>query len=248
MIVGVLQARSSSRRLPRKVLSDLAGAPMILRQVERLRRASRLDRLVIATTTDPSDGPLVEVCESAGLAVHRGSVDDVLERVIGAAAGAAHVARLTGDCPLTDPDIVDLVIETHLAGRHDYTSNAHERTFPDGLDVEVMRYDALARAALEATLPSEREHVTPYLYGHPELFDLGSVTQGRDLSALRWTVDEAVDLEFVRQVYGALYPVNPAFTTADVLALLAERPELGRMNDHIPTNEGYVRSLEEDPE
>lgn len=247
MIVGVLQARLSSRRLPGKVLADVVGRPMILRQVERLLRARRMDALVIATTSDPSDAPLVAACEAEGLRVHRGSVDDVLTRVLDAAPEAEHIVRLTADCPLADPAVIDAVIEAHLASGDDYTSNALVRTFPDGLDVEVVRRAALAAAARDAELPSEREHVTPFLYGHPERFRLGHVTRADDLSALRWTVDEPVDLTFVREVYGALYPQNPAFSTDDVLALLRARGELTELNRHIPTNEGYTRSLAEDP-
>lgn len=248
MIVGVLQARCTSRRLPGKVLADLVGRPMILRQVERLARARRLDRLVVATTTDPTDDELAALCEREGLACHRGSLDDVLDRVLQAAVGAEHVVRLTADCPLADPDVVDRVIAAHLEGGFDHTSNALRRTFPDGLDVEVVRHAALATAAQEATLPSQREHVTPFLYDHPERFAIGHVVDAVDRSALRWTVDEPVDLEFVRSVYAELHPADPAFTTEDVLALLARRPELGRANAHIPTNEGYDRSLAADPE
>jgi len=246
MITGVLQARCTSRRLPGKVLADLVGKPMILRQVERLLRAARLDRLVVATTTDPSDDALAEACAAESLACFRGSLEDVLGRVLHAAGDADHIVRLTADCPLSDPAVIDLVIETHLEEANDYTSNALERSFPDGLDVEVMRREALEIAAREAGLSSEREHVTPYLYGNPERFQIGSVISSKDHSALRWTVDEAEDLEFVRAVYAELYGPNPAFTTADVLHLLSAQPELARLNDHIPTNEGYDRSLSED--
>lgn len=247
LIVGVLQARCASRRLPGKVLADVLGEPLIGRQLERLGRSARLERVVVATSDDASDDPLAAWCARRGVACHRGAVDDVLARVLAAAGAARHVVRATADCPLCDPTLVDRVVEQHLAGDHDYTSNALVRTFPDGLDVEVVRSSALRAAAREARLPSEREHVTPFLYGHPERFSLGSVEGAPDLSHLRWTVDEPADLAFVRAVYGALYPRDAAFTTADVLALLAEHPELARLNAGIATNEGYARSLAEDP-
>ena len=250
-IFGVLQARTSSRRLPGKVLADVLGRPMILRQVERLLRAERMDGLVIATSTDPSDDALASECQAAGIALHRGDIDDVLERVVSAveahAPEAAHVVRLTADCPLADPAIVDAVIAKHLEERFDYTSNSLERTFPDGLDVEVVRRGALEVARREATLPSQREHVTPFLYAHPDRFRIGQLVDGVDRSALRWTVDEPEDLELVREVYAALHPAQPDFSTDDIHALLAERPDLSRLNGHIPLNEGYARSLSEDP-
>ena len=250
-IVGVLQARSSSRRLPGKVLADLLGRPMILRQVERLERARRMGTLVLATSSDASDDALADTCEAAGLRVHRGSIDDVLERIAAAvdahAPDASHVVRLTADCPLADPEIVDAAIALHLEGRFDYTSNALRRTYPDGLDVEVVRRGALEAARREARLPSEREHVTPFLYAHPGRFRLGHLIDEVDRSGLRWTVDEPEDLELVRAVYAELYPARPDFGADDVHALLARRPDLAGLNGHIATNEGYSRSLAEDP-
>ena len=246
MIVGVVQARAASRRLPGKVLADLLGAPMLARQLERLGRARRLDRLVVATTGEPEDDAVAQAAREAGAEVHRGSVDDVLTRVLEAAGAAEHVVRLTADCPLACPELVDRVVELHLSGAYDYTSNVHPRRFPDGLDVEVATFEALARAAREARRASEREHVTPFLWSRPERFRLGALVGERDLAHLRWTVDEPADLEFVRAVYGALHPLRPDFTTAEVLALVERRPELALVNRGIATNEGYARSLEED--
>ncbi len=247
MIVGVLQARCTSRRLPGKVLANVCGRPMILRQMDRLERAERMDRIVVATTTDPSDDPLAKLCAKRGWECYRGSVDDVLDRVLQAAGKSDHIVRLTADCPLADPELIDRVIATHLEGGHDYTSNTVTRTYPDGLDVEVVTRAAFQTAASEAKLPSEREHVTPFLYNHPERFKIGQVTEEHDHSAMRWTVDETADLEFVRTVYGELLPTVPEFTTEDVLELLERRPELVQFNEHIPTNEGYDLSLQQDP-
>ena len=242
---AVLQARCSSRRFPRKVLADLHGAPMIVRQLERVRRARRLDELVVATSTDGSDDPLVERVEAEGLRVHRGSLEDVLERFIDASAGADHVVRLTGDCPLASPAVIDALVERHLATGADYTSNTLERTFPIGLDAEVVTRAALLAAHAEADLGSEREHVTPFVYKRPERFRLENLRGPGEHGDLRWTVDEPADLEFVAAVYAALYDADPAFTTEDVLALLARRPELARINAGVE-HSGYRRSLAED--
>lgn len=248
MILGVVQARVSSTRLPGKVLAPILGEPMLARQLERVKRARRLDEVAVATSTDASDDPLEAVCERAGVACFRGSLDDVLDRFRAAAEhfGATHVVRLTGDCPLTDPAVVDATVAAHVEGGFDYTSNVDPPTFPDGLDVEVLTARTLETAWREARLPSEREHVTPYVRTHGDRFRLGCVSNGEDLSALRWTVDEPRDLAFVTAVYEALYPADPAFGMADVLALLARRPELAELNAHIERNEGMKPSLAAD--
>jgi spore coat polysaccharide biosynthesis protein SpsF len=222
MILGVLQARMSSSRLPGKVMKNLLGRPMIDRQIERLRRAETLDRLVVATSDDPSDDPLAEHLQAEGVGVFRGPLADVLGRFAGAMerfGPAEHVVRLTADCPLTDWRVLDLVVRRHLEHGNDYTSNDLIRTFPHGLDVEIVRAEALALAVREATLPADREHVTPFVYNRPDRFRLGCVTQAVDRSAERWTVDTPNDFVFARRVYERLYPANPAFTSEDILAL-----------------------------
>jgi spore coat polysaccharide biosynthesis protein SpsF len=248
MILAVLQARVSSSRLPGKVLRPILGVPMILRQVERARRAVGVDRLLVATSVDPSDDPLAELCAGDGIECFRGSLDDVLDRFYRAARPFApeHVVRLTGDCPLADPELIGEVISFHRDGGYDYVSNALEPTFPDGLDVEVFRFPCLEHAWREASLPSEREHVTPFLYHRPERFRIGCYKGDVDLSRLRWTVDEPVDFELVTRIYGELYPVRRDFTTGDILGLLERKPELKTLNTHHRRNEGLERSLEED--
>jgi spore coat polysaccharide biosynthesis protein SpsF len=223
VILGILQARMSSSRLPGKVLAPVLGQPMIARQVERLRRCRRLDRLVVATSDRPEDDELARACAGLGLEVHRGSLDDVLDRFHGALAAfgpAETVVRMTADCPLADPALIDRVIGAHLETGVDYTSNTPAtRTFPHGLDVEVMRASVLETAWREARDPYEREHVTPFIYRHPERFRLGYVSDAPSLAHLRWTVDLPEDLAFVRYVYETLYPRNPAFTSAEIAAL-----------------------------
>lgn len=228
-VVAILQARMSSTRLPGKVLSDLAGAPMILRQVERVRRAKGIDRLVVATSTDPSDDPLAELLEAAGVDVHRGPLDDVLDRFIAAldAFPAEHVVRLTGDCPLIDPEIIDATIKLHLASGADYTiSRVDPVGFPKGQDVEVVTAEALRRADELAATPEEHEHVTWGIARHPERYRAARLTAPVDEGTVRWTVDRPDDLDFVRAVFEALYPKDPAFTSDDVRAFVRSRPEL----------------------
>lgn len=247
-VIAILQARVSSSRLPRKVLAPVLGVPMLFRQVERLRRSKTIDRLIVATSVDPGDDEIVGHCAQEGVDCFRGSLDDVLDRVYRAAAShnPEHVVRLTGDCPLTDPGVLDDVVAFYLAGKYDYASNAVEPTFPDGLDVEVSRFACLETAWREAQLASEREHITLFIYRRPERFRIGHYKIAPSLAHLRWTVDEPRDLEFVRRVYEALYPANPAFAMRDVLRYLEEHPEVGGINVGIERNEGLERSLARD--
>lgn len=248
MILAILQARVSSTRLPEKVLAPILGKPMILRQIERIGRSELIDRLLLATSTDPSDDPLADLCRKEGVEIFRGDLDDVLDRFYRAARtdDPEHVVRLTGDCPLIDPWLIDRVIEFHMEGGYDYTANALEPTYPDGLDVEIMRFSVLEKSWREAKLPSEREHVTPFLQKDPERFRIGSVKNEQNLSHLRWTVDEPRDLELVRRIYEALYPQKPDFLMEDVLVLLEEHPQWKTINRNIPRNEGLEKSLRED--
>ena len=207
MILAVLQARMSSSRLPGKVMKPILGQPMIGRQLERLRRAETLDRLLVATSLDDSDDPLADYCDGLGVKVFRGSLSDVLGRFQGAAlmcGGVQHVVRLTADCTLAEPGVIDACVRLHLATGADYTSNTIERSYPDGLDVEVMRAEALADAAREADDPYEREHVTPFLYRRPERYRIAQLRQTRNLSDLRWTVDTAEDFAFIESVFATL--------------------------------------------
>jgi spore coat polysaccharide biosynthesis protein SpsF len=245
MILGILQARVSSSRLPGKVLKPILGQPMILRQLERLARSRRIDRMVLATSVDPQDDPLAAAVGATGMAVYRGSLEDVLDRVIGAASPykPEWIVRLTGDCPLADPELVDQVIEATLSAAADYGSNTLEPTYPDGLDVEVVRYAVLEEVWRAGGSIAEREHVTLGIHRHPERFRLVGIKGAGDLSRLRWTVDEARDFAFVERIYTELYAANPSFGTADILALLDRHPELSALNTGIARNEGLAKSL-----
>ena len=228
--LGILQARMTSSRLPGKVLAPILEVPMIGRQIERLRRATLLDGLVVATSTSHSDDELVEYLSGLDVQVVRGPLDDVLGRfaLVIKEYSPEVVVRLTADCPLASPVVIDQVIETFTASNLDYASNTLTPTYPDGLDVEVVRASVLTWAAANLTDPPEREHVTLGIYRRPERFTLGNVAGDEDLSALRWTVDTAEDLAFVRAVYEHLYQAHPAFELADILTLLHTHPELSR--------------------
>lgn len=232
-VLAIVQARMSSSRLPGKVLAPIAGQPMLLRQVERLARAQGVDEIVVATSTEPDDDLIADTCQRAGIACHRGPLEDVLARFAQAASthAADVILRLTADCPLTDPVVVDKLIQLMRTGDYDYASNTLDRTWPHGLDVEAMTRDALSAANNEATDPYDREHVTPFLYRRPERFRLGALTGTPDHSAIRLTVDYPEDLRVITHVYDALYPQNDAFTTDDVLAYLEANPDIGELNN-----------------
>jgi spore coat polysaccharide biosynthesis protein SpsF len=221
---------------------------MILRQLERVRRGNAIDDLVVATSEEKDDDKLAALCKERRIRCFRGSLDDVLDRFYRAAASREpeHVVRLTGDCPLADPEVIDLVVERHLADENDYTSNALVRTWPDGLDCEVVRFACLEEAWREAALPSEREHVTPFLYNHRDRYRVGSVERDPPLPRYRWTVDEEPDLELVRRIYESLYPKSAAFTTADILELLEREPDLVEINAGVDRGAGWERSMKED--
>lgn len=248
MIICIVQARSSSSRLPGKVLKSILGRPMILHELERLRRCESIDKIVLATSTDESDDELARIVTEIGVEVYRGSLDDVLDRYYQCAKQhwGEHVVRITGDCPVIDWRIVDAVIGKHLTEKNDYTRTTDG--FPDGLDTEVFRFSALEAAWKEAKLPSEREHVTLYIKKHSERFRLGQMDCEQDLSHLRWTVDEPQDFGLIRQVYEALYPSNADFGMQDILRLVEQKPEMCKINQNIQRNEGLLKSLKEDKE
>ncbi len=231
----IVQARMTSTRLPGKVLLPLAGVPMLTRLIERLRRVQRADGIVIATTTNTTDDPIAALCAEQGAPCHRGSEHDVLSRYADAARlhGADVVVRITSDCPLIDPTLIDQVIAAYEEGGSDYVSNMLPPTWPYGMAVEVFSAAALAQAHAEATQAAEREHVTPFLYGHPERYRLRNVASPLDLSQHRWTVDTPEDYELVRRLFEALVDTHPEFTQTDILAVLDAHPDWITINQHI---------------
>src|SRR5262245_10854566 len=219
-VTAIVQARSASRRLPGKVLLPVAGKPILQHELERILRARQINELILATTKDPKDDPVAALGVAVGCKVFRGDENDVLDRFYQAARESAAdvVVRLTGDEPFMDPALIDEITGSFIAGRvHDYLSNTLNPTYPDGLDVEVFEFSALENAWRNAELPSEREHVTPYIYNNSDLrggnrFLARNYPFAADLSHLRWTLDESLDLEVVREVYERLYPANPDFS------------------------------------
>ncbi|MDT8375577.1 MAG: glycosyltransferase family protein [Mariprofundaceae bacterium] len=250
MILAILQARMSSSRLPGKVLKPVLGVPMLLRQIERISRSRLIDKLCVATTSDATDNPVSKLCEENSIPCFRGSMDDVLDRYYQAAKkhGAEHIVRLTGDCPLTDPAVIDDVIRFYVDGNYDFVSNCICPTFPDGLDVAVFSRAVLEESWREAMLPSHREHVTSYARQAEGRYKIGSYEASCDRSHLRWTVDEKDDYDFVVRVYEELYPENPAFTSEDVVSLLSEKKDIASINSRFIRNEGLLKSLAEDQE
>lgn len=233
-VVAIIQARMGSTRLPGKVLKDLEGETVLARVVTRLRCARLIDELLVATTDRPADDAIVAECQRCSVPVSRGDQDDVLDRYFRAAqlVKAEVVVRITSDCPLIDPEITDKTIAAFLEACPDYASNAMVRTYPRGLDTEVMSAAALGRVWQEARKPYEREHVTPYFYEHPAEFKLLSVTGDADFSGHRWTVDTPQDLALVQSIYGR-FKGNPMFLWRDVLDLLEREPELVELNRSV---------------
>ena len=229
----IVQARMGSTRLPGKVMRDISGRPMIDRVVERARRIPAVDGVAVATSSEPVEEPLVAHLRKSGVPVHRGPEADVLSRFVGAVDRfEVHtIVRITADCPLLMPEVSGRVLDRYREGGCDYASNTLERTYPRGLDTEVLGRQSLERAADEATEPGDREHVTPYLRRHPELFELCSVTSETDRSELRWTVDEEADLELVRRVYELL--PDPMAGYGNVLKIFEDRPELKEINRQV---------------
>jgi spore coat polysaccharide biosynthesis protein SpsF len=247
-VLAIVQARVGSTRLPGKVLADLAGAPMLVRVIERLGRSRRLDRLAVATTVEPTDAVIERLCVARGTPCVRGSEDDVLDRYYRAALelGAEPtdaIVRVTSDCPLVDPTVVDRVIDAFTRGQPAiaYASNViPRRTFPRGLDVEVVRMDALGVAWRDDEDPARREHVTPFIYRHPDRFPLASVTldAGADESELRFTVDTSEDLALVRRIYEHFG--HDLFTWEEAAAVCRQNPAWLDLNRHVTQRGGVA--------
>lgn len=241
--LAVIQARVGSSRLPGKVLREIApGLTMLESVIERARKATKVDQVVVATTTEPNAVAIVAICERLGVPVSRGSELDVLDRFVQAARPYAPevLVRITSDCPLLDPGVVDLLVGMREASGADYTSNALEHSFPRGLDCEVVRYAALEQAAREATRDYERVHVMPYLYKNPERFRIESVVHERDLSRYRWTVDTPEDLALIQAIMRRLGPRARDAGFLEVLAVVEADEALSSINGTI-----VQKSLEE---
>ena len=241
---AIIQARMGSTRLPGKVMKVLRGRTVLGHVITRVRACPLLDAVIVATTMASQDDVIVAESTRWGAGIFRGSETDVLSRYYGAAreAGADLVVRVTSDCPLLDPLVLTEMLQqfrrAQAAGKPlDYLSNTLERTFPRGLDAEIFTFAALAQAMRETAQPYEREHVTPYIYQHPDIFTLESYCQPENLSHHRWTLDTEDDWRLIQVVYKALYEEDRLFTTKEVVTLLAARPDLIAVNAHVGQKE-----------
>lgn len=233
--VAIIQARMGSSRLPGKVMKVLADKTVLGHVMTRVQTISSIDEIVIATTDHPQDDILVQEARNYGVRHFRGDEQHVLSRYYAAAieSKADAIVRVTSDCPMIDPDVSSMVIDMFHSSGADYASNSLERTFPRGLDTEVFSFEALEKAYRLASLPEEKEHVTPYIYRHPDQFHLISCRHEQDLSHYRWTLDTAEDFELIQKLYDNLYTPDRLFTWKDVLEYLAKHPEITRINGHV---------------
>lgn len=245
MIVAIIQARMSSSRLPGKMLLPLGSGTVLEHTIHQVRKAKSMGKIVLATTNRPDDDGIVELCKKIDIPVFRGSLEDVLDRYYQAArqAGAEHICRITGDCPLIDPTIIDRVADEYERSKCGYISTGRvESTFPDGMDTEIFSFAALERAWNEAKLPSEREHVTPYIWKHPNLFKISEFKNDRDLSKVRLTIDEPVDYEVLKNIVANVRDLS----MNSIVEYLEKHPEVAALNGSIMRDEGYAKSLKTD--
>jgi spore coat polysaccharide biosynthesis protein SpsF len=234
---AIIEARMTSTRLPGKVLLPVLGRPLLDHLIERLRRAGTLDQIIVATTTNATDDPVEALTRDLGCGCFRGSEGDVLDRVLSAAHrfGVDLIAEITGDCPLMDPAIVDTLVGTFRLNRYDYVSNVIERTYPRGMDAQVFPTEVLDAVARLTDDPVDHEHVSLYIYNHPERFSLHNVGSGLPsrYHDLRLTVDTKEDFQLIRTIFEELYPEKPDFSLRDILDLFDRRPGLAEINRHV---------------
>jgi len=249
-IIAITQARLNSSRLPSKVVKKVKGETLLEIHIKRILRAENIDKVIIATTTREEDHAICELASQLGVACHRGSEEDVLDRFYQAALNesADYVVRLTSDCPLIDPQIIDLVIDQAIKSGADYSSNTLRPTYPDGMDVEVFKFDALKRAWLEATKNSDREHVTPYIWRNSsfhgeKLFKAFSVEGVDDHSKMRLTVDQEEDFKLIQVLIEEL---GVDCSSHAYVEFLLNHPDLQSYNAEIIRNEGLIKSIADD--
>lgn len=253
MNLAILQARMSSTRLPNKVLKEVNGIPLLKYECERILKSKNIDKLIIATSEDINDGAIVGFGKKYNVEVYRGSLNDVLSRYFECATkykeineiDNLNIVRVTGDCPIIDPVVIDEVIEYFESNDSDYTSNTLKATYPDGMDIEICTYKALEMAYKEATFKSDREHVTLYIKNNKKFQKL-NYTSKYDFSHFRLTVDEESDFELIKIIIENLYDKNPNFTYLDVVSFMTKNPDTLYINSNIIRDEGLIKSLKDD--
>ncbi len=245
-VLAVIQARVGSTRLPNKVLLPLGDKTVLEQVVDKVTLVGSIDEVVVATSIEKNNLPLINLCAEKGIRIFAGSENDVLDRFYQLAKllQPMQIVRITADCPLHDPEIIEEVIQAHLKIDADYTSNADPPTYPDGLDVEVFTFNALKEAWEKAALNSEREHVTPFIRNNPK-FKKHNVEYQSDLSTLRLTIDEEKDYELLSLIFNNFYD-REVIHLHEVLEFLQANPEAGKINKEIIRNEGYLKSLKND--
>jgi len=241
MIGAIIQARVGSSRFPNKIFAEIEGFPLIWHVFNRVKASSFIQKIVVATSVDKKDDSLEEWCVRNNIFVFRGNKENVLERFYFAAKefNLSIIVRITADDPFKDPKIIDNAIAILINEKLDFVYNNNPPSFPEGLDTEVFKYEALEIAFMNARDPFEKEHVTPYLYSHPDIIKQKNISLGKNLSHLRWTIDYPEDLEMAREVYKYLYKKNPLFEFQDILDLLEERPYIKEINAKVERSAFY---------
>jgi len=246
-ITVMIQVRTGSTRLPGKALKKIEGKPIIWHMINRVKKIKSVQQIVIVTTRKREDERFLKIAQENGILGFQGSEEDVLDRHYRCAMkfNADPIIRITSDCPLIDPYLVERILQVFLKNNYDYVTNREPPTYPDGLDTEIFSFSALKKAAIYAKMRSEREHVNPYIVKNPKKFKIFNYRNRKDLSHMRWTVDEKNDLKFVRQIYSRMKP-KMLFSTNAVLKILSKEPNLQKINQGINRNEGYSKSLKND--
>jgi|TARA_B110000438_G_scaffold182830_1_gene174700 spore coat polysaccharide biosynthesis protein SpsF (cytidylyltransferase family) len=243
----IIQARTQSTRLPNKVLALINHKPLIWYIIERLKSCERVEQIILATSNREEDKKLIEIANDCKILSFVGDENDVLSRFYQATLkfNADPIVRVTGDCPLVDPDLLDKMLGFYLENNYDFVSNTIIPTYPDGLDIEIFSFKSLRKTFNEAKLKSEKEHVTPYIWKNPGIFQLYNYRNKEELSNYRWTVDEQLDLELIRQIYSNFKP-KIIFSFQDVIEMGKLNPQIFKINEKINRNEGYLKSIKED--
>lgn len=243
----IIQARTGSHRLPRKVLASIERKPMIWHVVNRLKKVNGVDQIILATTRKKEDEKLIQIANDCDVRIFQGKANDVLDRYYNCAIkfNADPIIRITADCPLIDYDIINKMLKIFELNKFDYVCNNFPPTFPDGLDVEIFSFKSLKKSFEKAKLRSEREHVTPFIRKNENNFKVHNYKNKKDLSKYRFTVDEKEDLKFIRKIFTKFQP-QTNIILKDILKILDENPELLKINNKIIRNEGYLKSLKKD--
>lgn len=251
MIYAMIQARMGSTRLPGKVMKDIMGSPILEHLINRVKSSEMFDDIIVVSSDSPENRAISDFCKENNVNFFAGNEEDVLDRFY--QAGLFYnlkdddiIIRITGDCPLIDPLIIDNIINQHVDENNDYTSNVIIRSFPDGLDCEVFNFSVLKDIWEKSNLKSEREHVTLYIRNNLDSYKIGDYVNDNDLSNLRWTLDEKEDFIFINSIYEKLFDKVNLFSTSDILDLLEREPELVNINNMYECNEGLSKSLKED--